>query len=264
LNAGTLFPSKRIWIPVDFPLRPPLGIHFSQSFLLAPSKDFTLRFEGYAKLLERTYTVNFIPSPGTNPLVRVDAANQAETTEYIPQAKSINLGGSFSLEWTRGPFFTKLIYDFSSIRRRAPELFENTWTTVPWNEPHRLHLTLQAELIDNLILSSRFTGIWGRSWGFRQAYYDYFGHRSTTRLQPPFDFGNPEDHVLPVIYQLDLGIAYNAPLKNTRLQFRFDLINALDRKNVADWRLLWNDGALEKDNRYLYPRIPSVALRLGL
>ena len=264
LNAGTLFPSKRIWIPVDFPIRPPLAFHFSQSFLIAPTKDLTFRVEGYAKLLQRTYTVNFIPSPGTVAQVSVQAANEAANTEFIPQAKSLNLGTSVSLKWQHGPFFTQVIYDFSSIRRRAPELFENNWTTVPWNEPHRLNVTFQVEPMKNLIFSSRFTGVWGRSWGFRQAYYDYFGHRSTTRLQPPFDFGKPEEHVLPAIYQVDLGLAYNAPLKNTRLQFRLDLINALDRKNVADWRLLWKDGSLEKDNRYLYPRIPSVALRLGL
>ncbi|MFK7843685.1 MAG: carboxypeptidase regulatory-like domain-containing protein [Rhodothermales bacterium] len=264
LNAGTLFPSKRIWIPVDAPILPPLAYHFSQSFLFAPTDEISFRLEGYTKILQQTYTVNFIPSPTAVPAYNVDIASNVSVEDFIPQAESVNIGGSFSLEWTRGAFYSSLNYDFSSIRRKAPELFENNWTTVPWNEPHRLNFTLQAEVTPGLILSTRFTGVWGRSWGFRQAYYDYFGHRNATRQQPPYDFGNPEDHILPAIYQVDTGIAYSTSIKNSTIQLRFDLINALDRKNIADWRLLWVDGNLEKDSRYLYPRIPSIALRLSL
>ncbi|MEM8487752.1 MAG: carboxypeptidase regulatory-like domain-containing protein [Bacteroidota bacterium] len=265
LNAGTLFPSKRIWIPVDNNIRPPLAYHFAQSFLLAPSDALTIKLEAYTKLLAQTYTVNYIPSPTNNAEYRVETANLAVgPEEFIPEAKSVNIGGSFSIEWLSGPFYAHLTYDYSHIRRKATELFNNEWASVPWNEPHRTDFVLQANVTSSFILSGRFTGVWGRSWGFRQAYYDYFGHRSSTRLQPPFDFGKPEDHVLPAIYQIDLGLAYNVAINNSILQLKFDVLNAFDRKNVADWRLLFADGQLEKDNRYLYPRIPSLSLRLSM
>lgn len=265
LNAGTLFPSKRIWIPVDNNIRPPLAYHFAQSFLLAPSESITIKLEAYTKLLTQTYTVNYIPSPTNDAAYRVVTANENVTPEeFIPQAKSVNMGGSFSVELLHGPFYAQLSYDYSHIRRKAPELFNNEWTSVPWNEPHRTDLVLQANVTPAFILSGRFTGVWGRSWGFRQAYYDYFGHRNSTRLQPPFDFGSPEDHILPAIYQIDLGVAYNAEFNGSNLQVKLDVLNAFDRKNVADWRLLFTDGQLEKDSRYLYPRIPSLTLRLSI
>ncbi len=265
LNAGTLFPSKRIWIPVDSNIKPPLAYHFAQSFLLAPSPALTLKLEGYAKLLDQTYTVNYIPSPTNNAEVRILLPNEdLAPEEFIPEAQSINVGGTFSVEWFQGPLYSQLTYDFSHIRRKASELFNNEWTSVPWNEPHRVNLVLQANVSPAFIFSGRFTGVWGRTWGFRQAYYDYFGHRTSTQLQPPFDFGKPDDHVLPAIYQVDLGLAYNVEVRDSNLQIKFDVLNAFDRKNVADWRLLFADGQLEKDNRYLYPRIPSLTLRLSL
>ncbi len=216
-------------------------------------------------MLDQTYTINYISSTTFRADVNIASANSVASDEFITPAESINLGGSFAASWSRSPLFAQLIYDFSSIRRKSEALFENSWASVPWNEPHRLNITLQAQLTRGLLLSSQFTGIWGRTWGFRQAYYDFFGHRNATRQQASFDFGDPDSHVLPAFYQLDLGLAYSLPLRNHRtVQFRFDLVNALNRKNVADWRLLWVDGDLVKENRYLYPRIPTFALRVGL
>ncbi len=273
LNAGALFPSKRIWIPVDEQIQPPMAIHFTQSFLLMPSENLTFRLEGYAKHLERTHTLNYyIEDPiegafvdtGFESINLTSANNPLAAGFFLSLAHSFNMGGTFSIEWQKDPVYFRINYDYSSIKRRSLALFEDSWTTVPWNEPHRLGITIQTDLVPNLFFTVRFTGVWGRSWGFRQAYYDFFGHQGATRIQSPFDFGNPSDHILPPIYQVDLSLAHHIQLKNSTLQFRLDLINALDAKNVADWRLLWVEDHLRIENRYLYPRIPSLSLRLSL
>lgn len=264
LNAGALFPSKRIWLPVNDQIRPPLAYHLSQSILLEPSPQLAFRLEGYAKIQQLAWAITYIERTDPGLRLAVNEVNSILFPEFLSPTKGEVLGISTSIKWHADRLYFNALYDFSSIRRQSIDLFNNRSTTVPWAEPHRLTTSAEWLPATGLILSARFTGIWGRSWGFRQAYYDFFGHNPATSYQPPYDFSNPDDHVLPPLYQLDLGIAYSRPIKTGEAQIRFDLLNALNRANVVDWRLIWQDNTLKQDARHLYGRIPSLSLRLSL
>ena len=113
-------------------------------------------------------------------------------------------------------------------------------------------------------LSLRGRGAWQRSWGFRRIYYDYFGHDADTRQQDPFDLSRPGAHRLPPLYQLDASLAYARAIGPVMLQARLEVLNVTDRTNVADWRLVQTDGQWTPSARTLYPRLPTVALRVSL
>jgi outer membrane receptor protein involved in Fe transport len=113
-------------------------------------------------------------------------------------------------------------------------------------------------------VSLRGQGAWQRSWGFRRAYYDYFGHDPDTRLQPPFDLGQPGQHRLPPLYQLDASLAYARDVGPVTLQARLEVLNVTGRANVTDWRLAWTGTRWTKASRHLYPRLPSLVLRAAL
>jgi hypothetical protein len=66
-----------------------------------------------------------------------------------------------------------------------------------------------------------------------------------------------------------VGLAWSFRLGTTAWQARFDLLNALNRQNVAERRLVYdpevfvqNGGLLLEEDRALLPRTPSFALRL--
>lgn len=263
LNAGALFPSKRVWLPVNDQIRPPLAYHISQSVLLEPSDQFAFKLEGYAKIQQLGWALTYIESDDSATRLAVNEINSIQFPEFLSPTKGEILGISANIKWHTDRLYLNANYDFSSTRRQSAALFNNRSTTVPWSEPHRLTTSAEWLPINGLVLSARFSGIWGRTWGFRQAYYDFFGHNTATSYQPPYDFSRPGDHVLPPLYQLDLGIAYSQPVKSGDVQIRLDLLNALNRANVIDWRLVWREDALAKEARHLYGRIPSLSLRFS-
>lgn len=259
LNVGALLPDARIWLPLDASVRPPLTYHLSQAVLLAPMPALALRAEAYYKYQPHGLTLRYLPadSPGAAGPIRGQASLLAPTRGYA-------YGTSVSAEWKGRAGRVSGLYEYGAAVRRSPALFGGRRQTVPWNEPHRLDLTAAWRAAPGLQVQARWQGVWGRSWGFRRAYYDYFGHSDATRYHGGYDLGNPSDHVLPALSQLDVGVAYARTLGPAALQVRLDLLNVLDRRNVADWRLESDGGsALRVAPRPLYPRIPSVALRIS-
>lgn len=257
LNAGALLPAVRIWLPVDATVRPPLAYHLAQAFLLKPAAAWTLRAEGYYKYHPHSLAVRYQPAYAAG--VRGPVRSQQE---ILTHARGQAYGAALSAEWKPPAGRLYGLYEYSHATRRSPDLFGGRTEAVPWNEPHRVVLAAEWQPTRRLTLSGRWLGVWGRSWGFRRAYYDYFGHTEATRYHAPYDLGRPSEHVLPPLYQLDAGLAYTHPLGPARLQLRLDVLNVLDRANVADWRLVTDDRGVRKAARPLYPRIPSLAARL--
>jgi hypothetical protein len=247
-----------VWLPVDGTLRPPLAYHLSQALLLTPASSWTLRFEAYYKHQAHGIVLNHtLPdSLGTAPDV-------LDTSPFLERAQGRAYGAAASAAWRTRRLRTEVSYEYSHATRRSEALFEGRTVPVPWNEPHRLNLAFDWLPTPALTASARWQGVWGRPWGFRRAYYDYLAADPETRVHGPHDFGHPEDHVLPPLYQLDVSVAYTMPAGPARLQIRADVLNVLDRDNVADWRLVYEDGSLQKVARPLYPRMPAVAVRVS-
>lgn len=257
LNAGALLPAVRVWLPLDNSVRPPLSIHVAQSFLVTPRPGFELRAEAYAKFQPHGLALHYLPADTTGASGRV-----VDMAQILADTQGRAAGASVSAAWTGRTLTLRTSYALSRAVQRSDALFDGREQDVPWNEPHHVNLSAAWHPTSRVTLSARWQGVWGRTWGFRRAYYDYFGHSEQTRRQGPFDLGNPSEHVLPPLYQLDLGLAYTHTAGPAALQIRVDVLNALDRENVADWWLVVEDAGTRKVPRPLYPRIPSVAVRV--
>jgi hypothetical protein len=145
---------------------------------------------------------------------------------------------------------------------RSESFFDGRKVTAPWNAPHRLDLAVDWIVHSRFTVSGRWKGVWDRAWGLSRAYYDYFGHSEDTRFHPGFDLGDPDGHILPALYQLDLTAAYAQPIGPVSTQIRLDVLNVLDSDNVSDWRLEYTDGQLSTRPRYLPPRFVALAVRI--
>lgn len=256
LNAGSLLPSVRVWLPLDETVRPPLAYHFMQELIFQPVNPWSLHLEGYYKYQLHGLTIRYA-SVGQE-YHRGVVRNQSE---FLASTRGDAYGGAISIERKGRTLQVKGRYEYNQAWRRSSALFEGRAETVPWNEPHRVELGLDWKTLSHLTFSSRWRGIWGRSWGFRQAYYDYYGHAAGTRYQGEWDLGSPSEHRLPALYTLDAGLAYTLPIDRAALQFRIDVLNVLDTRNVADWSLVFEGTELKKQPRYLYPRMFMVAVR---
>ena len=258
ISTGTLLPSVRIWLPTDQSVRPPIAFHFTQAVLFSPVPGWQFRLEGYYKYQPHGLVTRYAEEYTT--YVRGPVKNQ---TEFLASVNGRAYGGTALLAWEGRKGQARFVYEYSNATRKSPELFEGRRVPVPWNEPHRINVVLDWRPLSFISLSARWSGIWGRSWAFRRAYYDYFGQSDETRYQTNYDLGRPDDHVLPPFSQLDLNLTYTQPVGSARLQVQVDILNALDRRNEADWRIVSESDSAPIAPRYFFPRLTALAVRLS-
>ncbi len=286
-SARTLLATSRTWLAVDATVRPPLSAHLSGEMLLRPAAGWTLRLEGYLKqhlhLLAVNYSAGRPGSDGTQNEA-LQGLPSLPLSTFLADGEGHTYGAALLLQkqWRR--FHAEARYEYSEARRSFGLFFLGNTVPAPWNEPHRLELALDWMPASGLTLVSRWRGIWGRTWGFRQSYYDFLGAFPTLNLRASlpedvvlniteqirrYGLAHPQDHRLPAFHQLDLSAAYTQRLGRVMLQTRLDLLNVLDRDNVADWRFVLDPdfyrehGLLRRENRLLLPFTPSLAVRLA-
>lgn len=128
-------------------------------------------------------------------------------------------------------------YDYSVSRIDMESRFGRT-VPAPWNEPHRIQARTLWRFHPSFSAVFKWKTVLGRSWGFRQAYYDYL-----SAFEGAFTFSNPEEDRLPPFHQLDFTLLFQPAASLPGLDLRLDLINLLNRRNVIDWYLVPSDPA---------------------
>ena len=258
-SVGSMLPTIRIWLPLDASIRPPLVYHLSQTAVLLPAVPWRIGLEAYYKYQPHSLFATYLRADG----VRL-AGDLPDQALFLAPARGHGHGLSASLEWSQEDVQLTARYEYSHAVQQSELLFSGRTHTVPWNEPHRLDLSADWRPVQHLSLRGRVRAIYGVAWGFRQAYYNYLGHGPSPPIVPGFDLSTPSDHVLPPIYQVDLGVAFTQPTSLAAIQLRADVINLLGRRNVADWRLEYEDDSLTKVPRLLYPRLLFISLRVAM
>ncbi len=269
LNVGALVPSVRIWLPVDGTVRPPLAFHLSASLLIRPARAWSVRGEGYWKrqphLLTMTYRLpeaTALAAGGGG--LSYQGGVLSEQAAFLAPARGRAAGASLEVARATERLRAALRYEAARATMQRADRFEGRSVPVPWNEPHRATLAVDGRPVPALTVRLRAQGVWGRAWGFRQAYYDYLAQDAAVRYHPPYDLGRPDEHVLPAYYRLDLGLAYTRRLGRFEVQGRLEVLNALDHANVLDWRLVYGeDGTPRREARHAYPRMTTWALTLA-
>lgn len=291
LSPSALLSSIRFWLPVDSTVTPPKAYHFAAGAGYSPSSRLSLRLESYYKKQPHLLTIDY---PALKPDLELNVVDTTSTGQqsFIRDGNGFAYGGTLSAEYTTTYLRFMVRYNFNVARRTRTLLPDNTTETntasaltaeesdpaeessasryeqVPWNEPHRIDVAVDWSPIKPFSATVRWTGAWGRRWGFRQSYYDYLAtYPVPTHQIGDINFLHPDDHRLEPIYQLDVGLAYTLDFDVAALQLRLDVLNVLDRDNTADWtaRPVQTEGQtfIEKVPRTLLPRIATLAVRLA-
>jgi len=227
-SPTAILPSMRFWLPVGAAHTPPKAYHAAVDGQLRPHDRWTLVGEAYYKHYDHLLTLDYTEFLGGTDAPVAPASAVAGTNGFA-------LGGGLSLTRDGPAVRTTLRYDWSRSRRRFPSRFDGRMTPVPWNQPHRLSMTATVAATDALRLRLRGEHGWGRSWGFRQTYYDYLGVQPNADVRLGASLQDPAGHVLAPHTRFDLGGRYVVQWKRVALEAHLDVVNVLDRRNPFDW-----------------------------
>ncbi|MEM1043720.1 MAG: TonB-dependent receptor [Bacteroidota bacterium] len=255
VGPSALVPSVRFWLPVDASLVPPRALHLTAEGFVTPAPGWTVRGEGYYKHLPHLLALDY----GALLTYQVDGETETEQASFVGDARGYAYGAGARVERESDRLRFSVGYDYSLSRRTFPSRFDERTQPTPWNQPHRLQANAALRLGRGFTAQMRGRGVWGRTWGYRQAYYDFLAVHASNAL-----VGLPEDDTLPALYELDLGLGYSHRVAGTDVSIRFDVLNVLDRANVLDYSLRpVAENGYETVERTGFGIQPVITLRIG-
>lgn len=253
-------PSIRFWLPIDQSVAPPKAYHASADVLLMPAPSWTISTEAYYKAQPRILSIDYPTLLGEPSSETPRPITQGD---FITASRGYAYGGSVRLKYEGNRLQSTLSYSLSQSQRRFPSRFDDRMEPTPWNEPHRLALDTDVSITGGLRAHLSWKGIWGRSWAFRRAYYDYLTSTNRSEALASFNLDDPSAQTLPPLYRLDAGLSYTHRWKGVRVEAQTHLMNVLDRPNEFDWNLSPTDSGLAKGVRTLPGRRPVFSLTIG-
>ncbi len=255
VNAGGFVPSARIWLPLDRTLRPGRALHSAVDLDWSLSTNWRVSGAAYWKRIDGALVIDY----AIDPALIVDGAT-LDQSQLLTRRDARHAGASVSAQYTGPLGLATLEYLFARDRVQSDALFGGRWLPAPWEVPHRL-ATEWGMSLGPVSLSAAGTVEAGQAWALRQVYYDYFGQREESRLHAGWNLARPDEHPQPARITLDIGGRYDWLLGQTKLEFRFEIKNLMDRANQIDQRLLWDGSRLVGDARYLPGRTMAVGVR---
>ena len=268
-GASTVVPSARVWIPTGRAHAPPRAIHLTTEAVLVPSDHWQVNLEAYLKEQPHLLEIDY-------PALTDPASERNVSSRFIGESRGRAAGVGLRVAYAAGRASASVAYDLSHAVRTFPNRFDGEAQPTPWNEPHRVSVRGSVPLAAGFSLEGAWTGVWGRSWGFRKAYYDFLGRPSGGLMNPTAgevrvlsgalhaaDFTTPGTDRLPPIYRLDFGLAFRESWNGVDVSARLRVANVLGRDNVADWSLRPGPDGLTRLPRTLPGFHPSLMIRIG-
>ena len=261
-SAGptAVVPSIRFWLPVDPSVAPPMAYHVAADGLVMPATHWTISAEAYYKRQPHILSVDYAALVGDAEAAALHTATQAD---FVAAGRGYAYGGGLRVKYEGAALQSTLHYTFSRSRRQFPSRFSDKLEVTPWNDPHRLTLDMDIPIGGGVSTQLSWKGIWGRSWAFRRAYYDYLSMGTASDLLGDHRLGAPSSQTLRPLYRLDAGLSYATTWKDVRMEAQVQLINVLDRANAFDWNLSPTDAGPVQHVRTLPGRRPIFSLTVG-
>ncbi len=237
VGPSSIVPSIRFWVPVDFTTDVPKSYHTSSEILIEPEETLSLKWEGYYKWNPSILALDYhaLLEQPDDPNAKFDSQST-----FSEQGSSYSYGTGISAEKLFEELMMELSlsYEYSVARQRTPKRFDGQYVTTPWNEPHKLTAAINWNVVSSLTTTIRWQSIWGRSWAYNQAYYDYLPINDNRSQYGSVNFNSPSNDTLSPYHQLDVGFSWSQNLNGSKMQLRLDLVNLLDRQNILEKRLL--------------------------
>jgi len=232
VGPSSLVPNFAIWIH-DASIQQPKSYHGSISLMIQPAFDTQINVEGYYK----NQPVAYITSH-QNLMVGSDVNRSAfdafgEITDI--QSYGVGVRGQQGFLNQRVQLFAGYDFSYSSVNMQSQF---NSRMPAPWNTPHTFQLRALGRVTSSFAVVAKWEGMYGRTWAFRQSYYDFMVPHNFTQ-ESGFSFKRPDKDTFSAFEQLDLSFIYTNSFSYANLEVRLDLMNLLNRENTIDWNLFY-------------------------
>ena len=261
LNINALYSTARFWLPVDESVQPSRSVHVSGAFLVRPAPSFKFRVEGYYKWQPHLLVIDYARAASQDRF----HGSVFTQDDLLIGADGFGYGLALSLEKSTPGASASVRYEYSVAEQRISNRFGGNYVGVSWNVPHRVTTSFDVALSQDFTFIGRLENQIGRSWAYRDAYYNFLEPSGIYNSIGLDELSDPESHRLPIITRLDLGFSYTKVLNNSRLQVRLDLTNLLSHSNPEEWVISYNENTqmFTRTERTLTPFFPSMTLRFG-
>ena len=261
MDVNAVLPYMRFWLPVSSVVAPPRAHHATASLLAMPAPGWRIQLETYFKDQPHQLVIDYAGLADAE----ASTALLSRQNEVLTHAEGFAYGAAVSINKKTDRLSAQAAYEYSVAEQRIPNRFDGAWLTTPWNVPHRVTLGVDARAGSYWTTSMRWQAGIGRSWAFRDAYYNYLEPVEATRRFSDYDLSDPTAHRLPMHNRLDASVAYARHVRDARVQVRLTLGNLLAGSNVDEWSLAYNEAsdAYRKVERPLAPFLPTFTVRLG-
>jgi hypothetical protein len=288
-SPRTFVSSTRFWMGTDGTVTPPKAGHLAAELLVLPDARWSLQLETHYKRLYHALSIDYsaeVPDPEA----------ELNQNQFLRSTAGYSYGFATVVSRKLGAGKARVRFDYTDSRRRIAGLYRNRELTVPWNEPWRFELGLDLVPFRHAVVLARWQSTWGRTWGYRKAYYDFLSAhlnnldalleemrsngvspdavRRVERQVEYYDLTDPEAHHPAASHQLDLSAAYTIPFPSWALQIRADLVNVFNVTNTAEWRFVLDEdsyfgvndastsGLLNRESRPYLPRVFTFAAKI--
>lgn len=230
-NAGpnNIVPYITIWSH-DSEIAQPKAYHLSLSTLYKPGSRSDVQLDLFANVQPTSYITSYMLLTG---MTAVTSETGIESFSNSTRFRS--LGGSIRVRQALWKDRAEVLagYDYEFTRVDMTEQFGRT-LPAPWSQPHRLQLRGLFRVSETVTLIGKWSAVLGRTWAYRELYYNYLAMDPLVQRFEMLDFKNPDQDRLDPFYRLDVSISYQPQLLNGLFRFRADFMNVMNRRNVLD------------------------------
>jgi len=259
-GASAVVPSFSVWSHAGTTAIPK-AYHLNSSWFGEFSDNSSIRLEAFYKYQPVTNITSYQNLIAGDELDRSEVSAFAESTEMTALGAGIRVNQALfksSLTLMAG-------YDYSYTQLDLASQFGKT-VPAPWSDPHRAQMRVMWHMSTGLAVAGKWQGIWGRSWAYRDSYYNFL-QLADAGIVPEHQFSNPEKDRLGVFNQVDLSIIYQPVVGSAELEMRLDFVNILNRRNALARSLepVIVDGEIdrfESVGRYMPGFYPTVSVQV--
>ena len=232
-SPAAVVPELFVWLPTTADVAPPRSVHLAADALVLPGERWTLRAETFARFAGRALALDVPALVAAGP----DAPTERDPADVVAAVRGSAVGAGVRAEYAGPRLRAAAAYSAERARRTVPGRFGGREVPTPWEAPHRLSADVRLGVGGGVAVEGAGRAVFGRTWGYRAAYYDYLLGPEAPALADGFAsaLADPEDAELPALVALDLALAWERSVGLGRLAVRVSLANALGRENTFDW-----------------------------
>lgn len=261
-GASAVVPSFSVWSHAGT-MAIPKAYHLNSSWYGEFSDDSSIRIETFYKYQPVTNITSY------QNLIAGDELNRSEVSAFAESTEMTALGAGIRVNQALFESVISMMagYDYSYTQLDLSSQFGKT-IPAPWSDPHRAQMRVMWHLMSDLTLAGKWQGIWGRSWAYRDSYYNYL-QLVKPGVASQYQFSSPENDRLAMFSQVDLSVIYQPILGNTELELRLDFVNILNRRNALDRGLIpviieGEIDRFEPVERFMPGFYPTISLQLKI